>query len=195
MIKYKVGSGIQTRLCSTLKCISTFIPLFLELILGNKHGDFGDVPSQLDSSLQLAHLHFCLQCGRALHRAHQHQLPCHTVWTLDREVAASLPSPQQGEAKCVTYWTQCWDPEHDTRSGQVGNDSQVMVGERVWGLRTGLVVDRTGVTFTAPGKGSENWGMSRWYSWYKCKKLCSIYGIKVWAHSCSTVPLKWLILG
>lgn len=51
----------------------------LELILGHKHGDFGDVPSQLDSSLQLAHLHFCLQCGRALHRAHQHQLPCHTV--------------------------------------------------------------------------------------------------------------------
>lgn len=27
-----------------LKYISTLIPLFLEVILGNKHGDFGDVP-------------------------------------------------------------------------------------------------------------------------------------------------------
>lgn len=69
--------------------VSTFILFFLELILGNKYGDFGDVPSQLDTSLQLAHLHFCLQSGRPLNGAHQHQLTCQTVWTLDCEVAPS----------------------------------------------------------------------------------------------------------
>lgn len=47
---------------------------FLEFILGNKHSDFGDVFPQLHSPLQLTHLHLCLQSGRALHRAHQHQL-------------------------------------------------------------------------------------------------------------------------
>lgn len=88
-----------------LKYISTLIPLFLEVILGNKHGDFGNVPPYLDSPLQLAHLHLSLQHDGALHGAHQHQLPCHTVRTLHCEVAASLPSPQEGEAKSVAYWT------------------------------------------------------------------------------------------
>lgn len=128
------------------------LAFFLELILGNKHGDFGDVPPQLDSSLQLTHLHFSLQRGRALHRAHQHQLTRQAVWTLDCEVAASLLSPQQGEAKRVTYWTQSWDSEHDARSWQVGHNSQVVVGEGVWGLSARLVVHRAGVTFTTPGK-------------------------------------------
>lgn len=78
----------------------------LELVLGHKHGDFGDVPPQLDASLQLAHLHLCLQSSRALHWTHQHQLTRHTVRTLDREVAPGLPAPQQGEAKGVPHWTQ-----------------------------------------------------------------------------------------
>jgi len=135
------------------KCVPSHSSFFfLKLIWGNKHGDFGDVLPQLDSFLQLAHLHFSLQSGRALHGAHQHQLTCQTVWTLDCEVAPSLPSPQQGEAERVTYWTQCWDPEHDTRSRQVGHNSQVMVGERVWCLRTCFVVHWTGITFTAHGR-------------------------------------------
>lgn len=137
-------------LCALSKYVSTSIPIFLKLIRGDKHGDLGDVPPQLHSSLQLAHLHFCLQSGRALYRGHQHQLTCQAVWTLDCEVAPSLPSPQQGEAKCVTQWTQCRDPEHDARSRQVGHNSQVMVGEWVGGLGAGLVVHGTGVTFTTP---------------------------------------------
>lgn len=51
----------------------------LELILGHKHGDFGDVSPQLVSPLHLAHLHLGLQSDRSLHGAHQHQLTCHTV--------------------------------------------------------------------------------------------------------------------
>lgn len=145
---------------------------FLEVILWHKHGYFGDISSQLGSPLQLSHLHLCLQRGGSLHRADQHQLTRHTVWTLDCEVAAGLLSPEQGETERITDRTQRWDPEHDTWSWKIGHDGQVMVGEGVRGLGTCLVVHRTGVAFTATvGIKNKIWVLSSWYTQYaECQK-------------------------
>lgn len=60
-----------------LHCLITIFRL--ELILGDKHGDFGYVSSQLDSPLQFAHLHLCLQGGGTMDGAHQHELASETV--------------------------------------------------------------------------------------------------------------------
>lgn len=124
----------------------------LELILGNEHCDFGDVPAQLHTPLQLTHLHLCLHRSRALNGTDQHQLTRQTVWALDREMAPRQLSSQQGEAKRVAHWSQGRDPEHDTRGWQVGHHRHVVVGEGSRGLRTGLVVHGTGVTFTTPAE-------------------------------------------
>lgn len=124
----------------------------LEVVLRNKQGDFSYVSPNLDPSLELTHLHFCLHRGRTLNWSHQHQLTCQSVWTLDGEVAAGLLSAQQRETKGVTHLPQRWDSEHDSRGWQVGHHSHVMVGEGVRGLRTSFVLHRAGVTFTAPEK-------------------------------------------